>query len=139
MEQTHNTLIEEQVAALLGRSLTDTETINFDLYLDIAKLRLENLVCFDFTAKAELDPLPSDLSLVWARIFGILATENQGGEVADRNVESKRIEDFAVTFKDGERSSVFAEIVRLNQPTISKYSRCSSPIRHGKTIYDWDE
>ena len=39
-------LTKEQMAALLGRSLTSTEDTNFSQYLEIAIARLSNLVCF---------------------------------------------------------------------------------------------
>jgi hypothetical protein len=40
---------EAKVSALLGRTLTTTETTNFDLYLDIATENLESMLCISLS------------------------------------------------------------------------------------------
>ena len=42
-------LDQTQVAALLGRPLTATESTNFNQYIEIAEKRLSNLLCFSLT------------------------------------------------------------------------------------------
>ena len=39
-------MTQEQISKLLNRTLSSSEVTNFDMYLDIAKERLEQLVCF---------------------------------------------------------------------------------------------
>ncbi len=48
-------LTEEEMATLLGRSLTDAETTNFDLYLEIAEQRLEELLCVDLSEEDDAE------------------------------------------------------------------------------------
>lgn len=50
-------LTKEQMAALLGRSLTSTEDANFDSYLNIATEHLEELLCCEIQLTGE-DPTP---------------------------------------------------------------------------------
>ena len=123
------TLSKDQVTALLGRVLSPTEETNFNLYLDISKLRLNDLLCFDV---AGLEDLPNDLALVWARFFDGVTKENS---TEAGNVASKRVEDFQITFRETS-STVMRDIVAANQATLAKYSQCVSHIRHGETIYD---
>jgi hypothetical protein len=42
----------DEVSKYLGRSLTSTESANFDLYLKIATEKVEQLLCFELCAKA---------------------------------------------------------------------------------------
>jgi len=126
----NNPLQQTDVVALLGRTLSQTETINFDLYLNIAKLRVNDLICDDIGV---LDPLPNDLALVWARFFGGMAAES--AEMAAGGVASKRVEDFQISYRDGH--SVLADLIDKNGAILAKYSKCGSGIRHGRTIFDF--
>lgn len=45
-------LTKEQAVKLLNRSLTESETSNFKLYLEIAVQRLEELLCMDLSSDA---------------------------------------------------------------------------------------
>lgn len=118
-----------QVSALIGRSLTSIETSNFDLYEEIAEMRLSDLLCRPLSDLAdENDRLPVDLQLVLARIFGTIRAENS----AEHGIERKKVEDFEITFKD-EKNPILAETIQANSATILKYSACGG-IRHGRTI-----
>lgn len=122
-----------EVEALLGRSLTNIEERNFDLYLKIAITKLEDLICIDLEklmTELETDELPADLKLVLARLFGVLHTES----TQEIGVDSKRVEDFEISYNDN-TNKVFALTVQQNSATIMKYSKCVS-IRSGKTIYE---
>jgi len=46
-------ITKEQVAKLLGRSLTSVEEANFDLYIKIVTERLEDLLCFSLCSNSE--------------------------------------------------------------------------------------
>ncbi len=118
-------LTKEKVTALLGRPLSTVEDSNFNLYLNIAKLRLEDITCSSFDDMSEL---PDDLALVWARFFGGVVEENQSGG----NIASKKVEDFQITYR--ESNSVMADLMNQNAATIAKYSQCAGAIRHGETI-----
>lgn len=122
-------ITKEKVSSLLGRPLTSEETTNFDIWLNIAELRLSDLICGDVTL---IDPLPNDLALVLARLFDGITKENNS---VTGNIKSKRVEDFQITYRE-DSNDVYSEIVNANSATIGKYSECGSGIRHGKTIYD---
>ena len=126
-----NPLTKSEVTALLGRSLSKIETANFTLYLNIAKMRLTDLLCYDFTKNGDVPVvIPDDLGLVWARFFDGFSKEQK----VDNSVASKRVEDFQIAFR--EDYSPIAELLSQNQATIAKYSKCVSSIRHGRTIFD---
>ena len=122
-----NTISQDEVAALLGRSLTPTEDKNFSLYIDIAKLRLNDLLCTDVS---KINPLPSDLKLVWARFFGALSAES--AEMQSNGIQQKRVEDFYITYRDSD--GAMADLLDKNGAIIAKYAQCGSGIRHGRTI-----
>jgi hypothetical protein len=117
---------EDSLKSYLGRSLSDSENCNFNLYLKIAKLRLSDLLCREVD---EFDPLPADLGLVLARFFGVIDEEN----FQKHGVANKRVEDFSITYDNAK--SLFGEVVRANSATIGKYSKCGA-IRHGKVEHD---
>jgi hypothetical protein len=193
-------LNKEQVEKLLGRSLTTSETDNFDLYLKIATERLEELLCMqlcgsdddrtfmsregyrtlymdvftdlesvtidgnevdedDYVVKQNdsysgswfnsieferplkgkkvvvsadwgFDTVPVDLQLLLARLF------DQGSkEQSDKNVKSKKIEDFTVTYENGKTMD---DLANENSSVIQKYSLCSQgQIRSGEICYPW--
>jgi hypothetical protein len=120
-------LDQTKVERLLGRPLSKTESSNYKMYLNIAKIRLSDLLCDDI---AELDELPDDLALVWARFFAVISDEQQ----YDGAISQKRVEDFYITYQEGH--DPLSEVMRTNAAIISKYSKCSTGIRHGGTIYD---
>lgn len=188
-------MIEQaDMAKLLGRSLTATETDNYELYLNIATDRLEQLLCISLlyadeerTFESRLDyrtvyvdpfheitsvsidgetvdeddyvikqnnrfsgdwyniiefakkrrgenivvdanwgfaTVPYDLQSLLAKLFAQVGVEQK----SDNSVKSKKIEDFTVTYKDGD---TYSELVADNQATISKYAQCEKAIRHG--------
>lgn len=122
-------LTANEVAALIGRSLSSVETTNFALYESIAESRLANLLCVEDLAQFadEQGKLPVDMQLVLARVFGTLKEENS----IEAGIQSKKVEDFSITYDKTE--SVFAQVVQANNATILKYSKCGS-IRHSKTM-----
>lgn len=117
-----------ETAALLGRSLTVVETDNFDLYLKIATLRLEDLLCITLVA-----PLAEDLQLLLARCFGVIASEQNAA--ANIGVDTKRVEDFSVSF-NADADTPMAAFVSQNNSTIAKYSECQARVRTGETHGD---
>ena len=82
---------KEDMAKLLGRSLTAVEKENYELYLGITVERLQDLLCLTEIP----DPLPLDLQLLIARLFGIIVVEQRANL---DNVQSKKVEDFSVTY-----------------------------------------
>lgn len=125
------TLTSDEVEALLGRSLTSVESANFDLYLEIAEIRIEDILCTsldDLLTTLGVDALPTDLQLVVARFFGGISTAN-GQEFG---VESKKVEDFTITFNT--ETDIFGSLIKANATTLAKYSQCGSAIRHGKVL-----
>ena len=129
----HALITKEEVAKLLGRSLTASEVDAFDEWEEIAEGRLSNLLCVEcleeLLARIAKLELPMELKLVLARIFGGISEEN-GVEVG---VTSKKVEDFSITYDDKQRNSIFGAIATANGATILKYSQCNT-VRSGRTL-----
>ncbi len=123
-------LTESEIEALLGRSLTSVESNNFDIYLDIAESRVEDLICIKLEALLEelgASELPNDLELVIARFFGNISVENN----TELGVQSKKVEDFSISY-DTTKTTEDA-IIAQNRTTLAKYSHCGA-IEHGRTL-----
>lgn len=122
----------EEMAALLGRTLTSTEDTNYSLYLKIAVLRLEDLLCTEITFPIR----PLDLRLLLARCFGAIVQEQDA--TADLGVASKKVEDFSIS-RDGNAKTPVEAFAAQNANLIAKYARCqakprSGDVRHGDCI-----
>lgn len=117
---------QEDMAALLGRPLSKTETNNFEIYLQIALLRLDDLLCIKIE---DMDEIPIDLQLLIARCFDAVIKEQKSS--ADYGVSNKKVEDFSISF-DVNVDSPMVAFVRQNGGIIDKYGRCQGPIRSGK-------
>lgn len=118
---------QNEVEALLGRSLSESETQNFNIYLEVAETKLKDLLCM----KTRPDPMPTDLKMLLAKVFGSIK-ETQDFE-KENGVTSKRVEDFAVSFSENKANPL--TLVLINESaTISKYSACSDGIIHGETV-----
>ena len=117
------------MAALLGRALSTYESDNYDLYLNIAQARLEDLLCITLPNPLN-DP---ELKLLLARAFGLIASEQAA--VTSSGVASKHVEDFSVTFKN-ETSDPMAVFLSQNQAIINKYSECQATVKAGETYGD---
>lgn len=119
-------ITQQDVEALLGRSLTTVESANFNMYLSLAETRVGDLICNDIT---KMETIPDDLKLVVARFFDALSKE-QG---LQGDVQSKRVEDFSVSYREDYRP--VDEVIKLCRDILAKYSNCSDGIMHGRTIY----
>ena len=77
---------QDKVSALLGRPLTSIESTNFDLYLDIAKESVEELLCISFAQESGERVFESrnGYSTVFTGIF--------------TNVESVKVNDAEVSY-----------------------------------------
>ena len=122
-------ITQDDLVALLGRPLSKIEVDNFGLYLEIAILRLMDLLCLKDVS--ELDDMPADLMLVLARIFGVLSAESS--EMAANGISQRRVEDFYITY-DNNADDAYTNVVNKNSAITAKYSKCGSGIRHGRTI-----
>lgn len=120
-------LSKEQVSALLGRSLSTIENNNFDLYLDIAIERLEDLLCITLT-----NPLESGLQLLLARCFGVISEEQ--AMASELNVREKKVEDFSISYNEKEVKPM-EMFVSLNDGLLEKYSECQARPRQGKVCH----
>lgn len=120
---------QETMAALLGRSLSAIEVTNYSLYLDIAVLRLNDLLCIKIE---DLENIPVDLQLLIARCFATVTLEQQS--TANHGVNRKQVEDFSISYFE-EASSPMVDFVKQNGATLDKYSKCQAPIRSGKVTH----
>lgn len=117
----------EQMEALLGRSLTEVESANYELYLDLAVGELENLLCRKITT-----PVPQGLQLLVARCFAAKILE-QASTTSSFNITGKRVEDFSLTL-DGNLTPM-ESFVTTNTALLKKYSECQGKIRSGRVNY----
>lgn len=121
---------KEDMAKLLGRPLSVTENANYDIYLEIAVERIKDILCL-----SELpNPLPIDLQLLIARCFAVFSIE-QGTSV--ENIESKKVEDFSVTYNDNSKETPMSKFVRINIIAINKYSQCQAKSKSGEICYGY--
>lgn len=116
---------QDDMAALLGRPLRDAEQTNYSLYLQIAVLRLDDLLCIKLEDMTEL---PADLKLLIARCFATIVAEQSQTE--SHGITRKDVEDFSISF-DANADSPMVAFVQQNSATIVKYGRCQGPIRTG--------
>lgn len=120
-------LSQDEVVALLGRPLSEVEAKNFNIYFEIAELKLKDILCLPNLP----NPIPADLKMLLAKMFGsIKATqdfENNNG------IESKRVEDFSINYT-ADKKSPMSLVLSNESATLLKYSQCSSGIMHGKTM-----
>lgn len=119
---------QDDMAKLLGRSLSNAETNAYSMYLDIAVARLLDLLCL----QALPETLPVDLALLLARAFAVISTENS---VEGLNVTTKKVEDFSITYDNESEETPMTKFVRDNSTAIAKYSECEIGIRSGRRIY----
>lgn len=115
---------QEDMAKLLGRSLSTTEINAYDLYLEIAVKRLEDLLCL--TLPKALKEV--DLKLLLARCFATISVENS---LDGANVSSKKVEDFQINYDTSSTDTPMAKFYRNNASVIAKYSECQGRIRNG--------
>lgn len=121
---------KEDMAKLLGRPLSVTENANYEMYLGIVVERIKDLLCL-----SELpEVLPIDLQLLIARCFAVFSIE-QGTSV--ENIESKKVEDFSVTYNDNSKETPMSKFVRLNIIAINKYSQCQAKSKSGEICYGY--
>lgn len=120
---------QEEMAGLLGRPLDEVEQANYDLYLEIALLRLDDLLCIKIE---EMSPIPADLKLVIARCFAVIKEEQ--GFSARRGIDKKQIEDFSISYQSDTADPMVA-FVQQNGKIIDKYGNCQGRLRSGKVEY----
>lgn len=119
---------QETMAALLGRSLSTIEVNNYLLYLDIAILRLNDLLCIQIEG---MENIPADLQLLLARCFTTVTMEQEA--TSNHGINRKQVEDFSISYFE-DASSPMVDFVKQNGPTIDKYGQCQARIRSGKVI-----
>lgn len=119
-------ITQDEMSALLGRPLSSSELDNYQLYLQIAILRIEDLLCIKLGDYREI---PADLKLLLARCFSTISLENTA--VSNHGINKKQVEDFSISYIEAPDSPM-VEFVKLNAPTIQKYGECQAPIRSGK-------
>lgn len=79
------------------------------------------------TAQWGFSSMPSDLKLLLSKYFNLVSSGVKG----DKNIQSKRVEDFSVTYANADRTQADT-IATNNADTISKYSVCNiGNLQHG--------
>lgn len=68
-------MTQEDIQALLGRSLTSTEAANRKLYLDIARESLEELLCMQISCENTLEARTFDIREGYSTVFTDIFTE----------------------------------------------------------------
>lgn len=129
-------LSEDAVAGLLGRSLTEVETQNFNTWIDLATARLTRLLCLE-----EITELSGEMELLLARMFGVIAEENKRAmtDSANYGVKMKKVEDFSITLGGSENSAdtPLNAYIATNRDMLKALSQCFH-FRSGKVrpLYD---
>lgn len=122
-------LTVKETEALLGRSLSSTETENFALYMGLAESRLLDVLCRT-EWPAEID---NELKLIIAEMFSVIVLEQNA--ITDSGTTSKKVEDFSITYgSNPETPEVTFE--RTYARIIAKYSECGFKFRSGKVGAD---
>lgn len=121
---------QEMMAGLLGRPLTPVEVENYNLYLNLAIARLDDLLCTSIEA---METLPVDLKLLVGRCFATLTLEQ--GSTSNFGISSKKVEDFSISYHAEAylESSPMKQFVQQNLDLLNKYSECQAPMRAGET------
>lgn len=123
------TLTTTECEALIGRELDKNEVQNLDLFLNVATLRLNNLLGRDI---AEISA-PEDLTLVKLLIARLVAViPDEQAEAQARGVLAKSVEDFKIEY-DKSANTPFAEYVRQNEDLLKKYAAATGEMRAGRT------
>lgn len=123
---------QETMAGLLGRPLTPVEVENYNLYLNLAIARLDDLLC---TSIETMETLPVDLELLVGRCFATITLEQRS--TSNFGISSKKVEDFQINY----HAEAFVEnspmelFVKQNSDLLNKYSECQASMRAGDT-YD---
>ena len=120
-------LLQDEVVALLGRPLSEVEIKNFNIYFEIADLKLKDLLCLSNLP----NPIPADLKMLLAKMFGSIKAM-QDFEY-NNGIESKRVEDFSINYT-ADKKNPMSLVLSNESATLLKYSQCSSGIMHGKTM-----
>lgn len=120
-------LSQDEVVALLGRPLSEVEAKNFNIYFEIADLKLKDLLCLSNLP----NPIPADLKMLLAKMFGSIKAM-QDFEY-NNGIESKRVEDFSINYT-ADKKNPMSLVLSNESATLLKYSQCSSGIMHGKTM-----
>lgn len=121
-------ITKTDMSALLGRSLSQVEDTNFDLYYEIAVMRLEDLLCLTLPNK-----LPVDLQLLLARCFEAIGKEQS--IMQNHGIGTKKVEDFSISF-NANADSPMSALIAQNSAVIAKYSECQAKPRAGGGCYD---
>ncbi len=122
-------LTTTECETLIGRGLDKNEVQNFDLFLNVATLRLNNLLSRDI---AEIIA-PEDLTLIKlliARMMAVISDEQAQAQA--RGIVAKSMEDFKIEY-DKNANTPLTEYVRQNEDLLKKYTACTGEMRAGRT------
>lgn len=120
--------IQKGIAALIGRPLLKTESENFDIYYELAKSKLNNLLGGEVFV--DWNESEADLKLLLSKIF---ALNTQG--MASGDVESKSIDGFSVKMRSA--GQIWSDFTTQNAGIIAKYRKIERvKVRSGDNIYD---
>jgi hypothetical protein len=95
---------ESELEALLGRPLTPTENTNFDLYLDISKESLEELLCISLDSVSETRTF--DVREGYSTVFTGIFTE-----ITEVRLDGNVTTDYYPAFWDKRSSAYYNSIV----------------------------
>lgn len=120
--------IQKGIEVLIGRPLLDIEAENFNIYYDLAKSKLNNILGGEVFVSWESADI--DLRSLLARVFAINMRN-----VSSNEVESKSIDGFSVKMRGS--GQVWADFITQNAEVIAKYRiNIRAKMRSGETIYD---
>lgn len=107
----------DECASLLGRTLTDAEEKNYDLWLAVATARLNALTHRNITEWEKPDDFPI-IKLLLARLVSVLKLEQETSE--EYGMTAKTVEDFKIEY-DTTSSTPMREFVRQNEDLLKLF------------------
>mgnify|MGYP007112554592 CR=1 FL=1 len=114
-------LTQDDYKLLTGQTVNCSDE-DWDILVDIAKLRLASFLCLD--EFPELDETNNDLALLLAN-FLCSSLKFQG---APDTIESKSVRNFTINFKSS-ATNAFEQIYKQYEDIIEKYNKCHLGIK----------
>lgn len=114
-------LTQDDYKLLTGQTVNCSDE-DWDILVDIAKLRLASFLCLD--EFPELDETNNDLALLLAN-FLCSSLKFQG---APDTIESKSVRNFTINFKSS-ATNAFEQIYKQYEDIIEKYTKCHLGIK----------
>lgn len=110
-------LTQDDYRLYTGQSVSYTEE-EWQKIVKVAGLRLASFLCLD--SLPELDDSNLDLAMLLANFIAAVIKFAGDGD----SIQSKNVRNFTISFKSGNATNAFAQIMEQYDDIIAKYSKC---------------